>query len=131
MPIKHSTLLNTDLFWTNEEIAAGKRYLKWEEVTLKWENVDLKWEEVFILLEVEKILRGGGGSSYKEYVDGNPWKQLRKDIGDEKTDTVIKIYCRVRGIDYEEIKEKRDDIKVSVNDFDRFIKDQIKIKIDF
>ena len=46
--------------WTDQEYAAGKKYLKWEEVTLKWEDVDLTWDEVFILLEV---IRRGGGSS--------------------------------------------------------------------
>jgi hypothetical protein len=92
MPIKYSTLLNSDLNWTDDEVAAGKKWLKWEEMTINWENVNLTWDEIFILLEVEQLIRkgGGGGSGMKEYVDGNPWMQVKKEIGDEKTKKLIK-----------------------------------------
>ena len=106
-----------------------KKYLKWEEVNIKWESVDMTWEEVFIMIEVEQAVRGGSGG-YSEYVKGNPWDKLNRDIGEEKTKKVIKLYCRVRGIDYEEIAEPRNDIKITVNEFERFVKEQIKIKID-
>ena len=127
-PIKYSHLLNNDLLWSPEEIAAGKKYLKWEEMTINWEKVDLTWEEVFILMEVSG---GGSGSGMKQYVDGNPWMQTKKDIGEEKTKTLIKLYCRVKGIEYEESRTPIDDIKVSVNEFERFIKEAISVKIDF
>ena len=133
MPIKHSTLLNSDLNWTDDEVAAGKKYLKWEEMTINWENVNLTWDEIFILLEVEQLIRkgGGGGSGMKEYVDGNPWMQVKKEIGDEKTKKLIKVFCRVKGIDYEESRTPIDDIKVSVNEFERFVKEAVSVKVDF
>lgn len=133
MPIKYSTLLNSDLNWTDEEVAAGKKWLKWEEMTINWENVNLTWDEIFILLEVEQLIRkgGGGGYGHKEYVDGNPWKQTKKDLGEEKTKKLIKIFCKVKGIEYEESRSPIDDIKVSVNEFERFIKEAVSVKIDF
>lgn len=133
MPIKYSTLLNSDLNWTDEEVAAGKKWLKWEEMTINWENVNLTWDEIFILLEVEQLIRkgGGGGYAYKDYVDGNPWQQVKKDIGEEKTKKLIKVFCRVKGIEYEESRTPMEDIKVSVNEFERFVKEAVSVKVDF
>ena len=133
MPIKHSNLLNSDLNWTDDEIFAGKKWLKWEEMTINWENIDLTWDEVFILLEVENIIRkggGGGGSGLKEYMDGNPWKQVNEKIGIEKTKSLIKVYCRVNNIDYEESRTPMEDIKVSINEFERFVKEAVSVKVN-
>lgn len=132
MPIKHSNFLNNDLDWSDDEISAGKKWLKWEEMTINWENIDLTWDEVFILLEVENIIRkggGGGGSGLKEYMDGNPWKQVNEKIGIEKTKTLIKVYCRVNNIDYEESRTPMKDIKVSINEFERFVKEAVSVKV--
>ena len=131
MSLKYSSFLNSDVDWTNDEIEAGKKYLKWEELTINWENIDLLWEEIFILLEVSEIIKKRGGSSpgYQEYVDNNPWKKLNEDIGEEKTKKVIKIYCRVNNIDYDESREVMNEVKVSVNDFERFVQDAISVKI--
>lgn len=132
MPIKHSTLLNSDLNWTDDEISVGKKWLKWEEMTINWESIDLTWDEIFILLEVEQLIRrgGGGGSGMKEYVDGNPWKQVNEKIGIEKTKSLIKVYCRVNNIDYEESRTPMEAIKVSINEFERFIKEAVSVKVN-
>ena len=133
MPLIYSSYLNETLDWSDVEYSLGKKWLKWEEVNLKWENVDLTWDEVFILLEVAKR-RGGSGSGYPyrdEYEKNNPWKKLNEDLGEENTDKIIKVYCRVRGIDYEKIKNPRKDIKVTVNEFDRFLNETVNVKIDF
>jgi hypothetical protein len=53
MSLKYSELLDSYVNWSNEEILVGKKYLKWEELTIKWDDLDLTWDEVFILLEVE------------------------------------------------------------------------------
>jgi hypothetical protein len=130
MSLKYSKLLNSEVDWSDEEIAAGKKYLKWEELTLNWEDFDSPWsEELFILLEVENIIRGGGGYGSKEYIDGNPWKQLRQDIGEEKTKKVIKLYCRVNGIDYEQYAVINENIKVAAYDFELFVRETIQKKI--
>lgn len=132
MPLIYSPYLNETLDWSDVEYSLGKKWLKWEEINLKWENVSLTWDEVFILLEVAKRRGGGGGYPYKdEYEKNNPWKKLREDLGEEDTDKIIKVYCRVRGIDYEKIKNTRNDIKVTVNEFDRFLNETVNVKIDF
>ncbi len=134
MPLIYSPLLNQDVNWSDLEYSVGKKYLKWEEVNLKWENVELTWDEVFILLEVVSHRVSGGGSGYPykgEYEKNNPWRQLNKDLGRENTDKIIRLYCRVRGIEYEKIKNPREDIKVTINEFDRFLNDSINIKVDF
>ena len=132
MPIKHSTLLNSDLNWTDDEISVGKKWLKWEEMTINWESIDFTWDEIFILLEVEQLIRrgGGGGSGMKEYVDGNPWKQVNEKIGIEKTKSLIKVYCRVNNIDYEESRTPMEAIKVSINEFERFVKEAVSVKVN-
>jgi hypothetical protein len=129
MSLKYSKLLNSEVDWSDDEIAVGKKYLKWEELTINWEDLDLHWDEVFILLEVENIIRGGGGYGYKEYVDGNPWKQLRQDIGEEKTKKIIKLYCRINGVDYQDHAVVNESIKVAAYDFELFVKETIEKKI--
>ncbi len=132
MQIKHSNLLNNDLNWTDEEIVARKKWLKWEEMTINWEKIELTWDEIFILLEVENIIRGGGssGNGLKEYIDGNPWKQVNEKLGTEKTKGLIKVYCRVNGIDYEASRSPMEDIKVTINEFERFVKEAISVKVN-
>lgn len=127
MSIKYSTFLHGRLDWSYSEMDARKKYLKWEEVIINWEKVDLTWDEVFVILEV------GGGlvSGNKEYVDGNPWMQVKKDLGEEKTKTLIKVYCRVNGIDYEQAKEPIKEINISINEFERFVKEAISVKVNF
>ena len=129
MSLKYSKLLNSEVDWSDDEISAGKKYLKWEELTINWEDLDLHWDEVFILLEVENVIKRGGGYGYKEYVDGNPWSQLRQDIGEEKTKKIIKLYCRINGVDYQEHAVVNESIKVAAYDFELFVKETIEKKI--
>ena len=133
MSLIYSSYLNKSLDWSDVEFSSGKKWLKWEESDLKWDKADLTWDEFFILLEIGG---SGAGSGYlykdqEEYEKNNPWKKLTEDIGEENTDKVIKVYCRVRGIDYEKIKNPRNDIKVTVNEFDRFLNETVNVKIGF
>jgi len=129
MSLKYSKLLNSEVDWSDDEISVGKKYLKWEELTINWEDLDLHWDEVFILLEVENVIKRGGGYGYKEYVDGNPWSQLRQDIGEEKTKKIIKLYCRINGVDYQDHAVVNESIKVAAYDFELFVKETIEKKI--
>jgi len=131
MPIKHSTLLNSDLNWTDDEISVGKKWLKWEEMTINWENIDLTWDEVFLLLEIKARMGGGGGYSYKEYVDSNPWNQVKKEHGEENAKKLIKIFCRVNGIEYEQTKKPLEEVNISINEFERFVNETISVKVNF
>ena len=110
-----------------------KKYLKWEEVDSIWDDTNYLWEDVAIFIEINNLVHGGGG--YADYVKGNPWQQLRKDLGEEKTKRVIKLYCKYKGIEYEESKGINENIKVSVSEFEVFVKDSIRenisIKVNF
>jgi len=132
MPIIYSELLNQDMNWTDYEYSVGKKYLKWEEINLTWDQIDLTWDQIFIIIEIVKK-RGGGSSGYPykgEYEKNNPWRKLNQDFGEENTEKIIKLYCDVRGIKYEKVKNKKSDIKVTVNEFDRFINEVINVKIN-
>lgn len=130
MSLRYSKLLNSNVNWTDAELSSGKKYIKWEEMTINWDKVELLWEEVFILLEVEQIIKRGGGYGYKEYIDGNPWKQVRKEIGEEKTEKLVKLFCRINGLNYDETRKINEQkVKIKTNEFERFIKESINIKV--
>jgi hypothetical protein len=142
MPTIQSSLLGIDLgqlVWTDAEYSAGKKYLKWEEMNVRWEQVELAWDEVFILLEVfRKVVGGGGGSGspyradgYQKYIEGNPWKQVKKDLGEESAKKLIRVYCRIKGIDYEESREPIEEVKVTINEFERFVREAVNVKVGF
>jgi hypothetical protein len=134
MPLKYSSLLKAFIDWTDEEIKAGKKFLDWEEITIKWNELNLHWEDIFILLD----RKGGGGVyPYKEdvrklYEEGNPWRNMSREIGEEKTEDIIKVLCKIKGIEYSKILENKNNIRIVVNDFIRTEdKKEIKIKVKF
>lgn len=131
MPTIHSDLLNNDLNWTDGEISSGKKWLKWEEMTIDWEKIELTWDEVFLLLEIKARMGGNGGYSYKEYVDSNPWNQVKKEHGEKNTKKLIKIFCRVNGIEYEQTKKPLEEVNISINEFERFVNETISVKVNF
>lgn len=107
-----------------------KKYISWEEVGTTWNTWDDTWDDVSILIEIE---RKRGGSSYADYIKGNPWDKnkniwdkLKTDIGEEKTNKVIKLYCKVNNIDYTKVVESKKDIKVTADKFENFVKETIK-----
>ena len=112
-----------------------KKYLKWEEVDSVWEETNYLWEDVAILIELEETVRRGGGD-YAAYVKGNPWQQVRQDLGEEKLKRVIKLYCNYKGIEYDKsIEINEDKLKVTASEFEQFIKtsirESISIKVNF
>lgn len=134
MPLKYSSFSGSEINWTDEEISVGKKYLKWEELTVKWEDVDLLWDEVFILLEViQTIRKGGSGSSMKDYMEKNPWdktkNKIEKELGEEKTKKFIKLICKVNGLDYEKTIEPNSEIKINTTHLERTLNQAVKVGI--
>lgn len=107
---------------------ATKYYLDWQEVNTNWEDLGINWEDVYILIEAKK-LAGGGGSSLREYIEGNPWKNYRRDLGEEKTEKLIKLVCKINGLDFEEVSKPNSNIKIKVEHFERVFENVPNIKI--
>lgn len=127
MSLIYSTYLQDSVEWTDSEKSLGKKYLDYDELTKKWETIDLLWEEVFILLE----LKNRGGSPQRRIEDNeNPWYRIKEQLGVEKSEKLIKLYCKVNGIDYEKILEKKQNVKIITNDFIRFVNSAINIKVE-
>jgi hypothetical protein len=71
-----------------------KQYLFWTEMNFLWTNIArddgfMLWSDIALIEEVEKVLRGGGGTRgdlQKEYEEGNPWRKLSENLGEEKTE---------------------------------------------
>ncbi len=129
----YSSLLQSLIEWTDQEISLGKKFLDWNEVSINWEDLNLHWEDVFILLEIKK--RGGNsaapvqrGELDRLYVEGNPWRKLRDDLGEDKTEKFIKVLCKINNIEYTSILENKENFRVLVNDFIR-VKDDEKITV--
>lgn len=103
-------------------------YLDWQEVNINWEDLELDWEDVYILIEA-KQKAGGSGSGLKEYIKGNPWKNFKRDLGEEKSDKFIKLFCKINGMDYEEVIKPKSKIKVKVEHFQRVFENVPNVKI--
>jgi hypothetical protein len=106
-----------------------KYYLDWQEVTTNWEDLGINWEDVFILIEAKQLAGGGNGSLLKEYIAGNPWNKFKKDLGEEKTEKFVKLFCKINGMKYEEVIKPKSKIKVKVEHFERVFESVPNIKI--
>lgn len=117
-----------------------ERFLLWTELDYPWgdikrpNNQQMIWKNISLIDEVERIIRGGssyGDDSYREYVENNPWGKLNETIGKEKTDKFIKIFCTVNNIEYEKMIKVKEEVKVSVSQFEKVFNESTKVKVDF
>jgi hypothetical protein len=104
-------------------------YLDWQEVNTNWEDLDLDWEDVYIIIEAKRVAGGGGGAELKEYIKGNPWNKFKRDLGEEKAEKFIKLFCKINGLNYEEVVRPKSKIKVKVEHFNRIFENAPNIKI--
>jgi hypothetical protein len=88
----------------------------------------MQWYDISLIEEVESILKGGGGSSFADYVKSNPWEKISKEIGEEKTQKFIKIFCTINGIEYEKSILIDNKIKVSVSQFEKVFNESVRVK---
>jgi hypothetical protein len=115
-----------------------KTFLLWSEIDFLWSDIRrsdgfMLWSDIALIEEVESILRGGGGSPdlRREYEEGNPWRKLSEQIGTDKTERFIKIFCTINNVEYEGGKFLKENIKVSVSQFEKVFNESIKIKVSF
>ena len=103
-------------------------YWNWEEVDINWENLNLNWEEVGILIsDVLPVV----GSGMWPIGAKDQLKQLNK-LPKEKKRQIIRIACRIEGMDFIESKYKDDkDINITVKHINIIINEiSNNIKID-
>jgi len=110
-----------------------KRYLQWNELDYLWTNISrssddyMQWYDISLIEEVYQIVKGSG-SSFQDYITGNPWKKISKEIGEEKTQKFIKIFCTINGIEYEKSILIDNKIKVSVSQFEKVFNESVRVK---
>lgn len=111
---------------------SNKVFLDWDQVNTTWDNLNQVWEDVSILIEAAQAVKKSGGS-LASYVRDNPWDKFKSDIGEEKTNKFIKIFCRVNDLEYEKVVEPNSKVKVTVSQFQKTFNESIKIgvKLDF
>ena len=100
------------------------RFFKWEETNFTWDKLDMPWE---LVGEFVEVIRKHGGSS--AYVKGNPWDVSRKELGEEKTRKIIKLFCSVNNLNYEEMVETNNEIKITVEQIDKVINEAVKVGV--
>lgn len=100
----------------------NKIYINWEDLDNNWEDVNVNWEDVYIIEEVKRLTGNGSLIDYK-----NPWIKIKKELGEEKTDKFIKVFCKINDMEYEDVKKVKN-VKITAKHFNRVF-NQIKIGI--
>ncbi len=115
-----------------------KKFLYWPEVNYLWTEIAredgfMLWSDIALIEEVKRVLRGGSqdGDLQREYEEGNPWKKISENLGEEKAERFIKIFCTVNNLEYEKGKFINENIKVSVSQFEKVFNESVKVKVEF
>ena len=104
-----------------------KDYILWENLNFLWENINLTWEDIAI---IEEVRQGGGSGYYGDYEKGNPWKKVIENVGQEKADRFIRIFCSINGMEYESTIKPNENIKISAHHFEKVF-EKISVKVNF
>ena len=115
-----------------------KTYINWSDLNFPWSeiiinDIYLTWEDISIIEEVQRLLRGsspGDKDAYEEWVKSNPWKKIGERIGEEKTEKFIKVFCTINNIEYQKGKMIKENIQVSVSQFEKVFNESVRVKID-
>lgn len=113
-----------------------KRFLKWEEINMTWENINrngtlMVWEDIAIIRQVSGSIQRGDKNEYEKWIRNNPWQRLKEDIGEEKTERFIKIFCEINGMNFEEVRKiEENKIKLTIENFEKVFR-KIDIKVNF
>ena len=83
--------------------------IKWEDFQLTWDNNMYKWDAV------RWIAENLGSSPRKRKL-----RKLRR-LKPEQYEQVIKLICKVKGVDYSINRQKRSDIKVTTDDIELLV----------
>lgn len=90
---------------------------KWGSTDVRWKDANWRWSECQLALELAEQFKGGidPREIYKE--EETFWI---KDV--EKRKRLIRLICKVKGKEYDESKEKMENIKIKVEDIRLVVK---------
>ncbi len=131
-----SIFLDTELATWEDIQLFDKDFISWENLDLNWEDISnvnglMCWENIRLISIVAERMRGGSSYGYDDWLNRkNPWKVLDSEIGHEKSEKFIKIYCTINGIEYETGGKLNENISINVSNLEKvFEKANIKVNV--
>ena len=97
------------IFVFNDPERYRRAYIKWEDFQLTWDNNRYKWNAV------QWIAENLGSSPRKRKL-----RKLRR-LKPEQYEQVIKLICKIKGVDYQITRRKRSGIKVTTDDIELLV----------
>ena len=89
-----------------QDLSRKGQNISWEEMELIWDNSNYDWDEVVFIFDIF-----GRGPYQKEKL-----KDLYDDLQDDTRYKVIKLICKVKGVEYRMDKVKLLDAEVTADD---------------
>lgn len=93
----------------------------WSNAGVLWKNANWKWSECQIATELVQLYTGVDASRIQEEL---LWRNEP-----EKRKRLIKLICKVKKEEYSEEKEKRDEIRININDIKLVVKSVLDIEL--
>ena len=89
-----------------QDLSRKGQNISWEEMELIWDNSNYDWDEVVFIFDIF-----GRGPYQKEKL-----KDLYDDLEDDTRYKVIKLICKVKGVEYRMDRVKLLDAEVTADD---------------
>lgn len=91
-------------------------YPTWDTTNVQWQNANWTFSECQLVEEIVKTYSGVDASKFFEE-PYSPWSRDK-----EKKKRLIKLICKIKGIEFSSEKEKLENIKISVEDIKLVVK---------
>lgn len=86
-----------------------KQYFSWESLREEWIGARYQWYDVAIVIHVDQILGGGGGSVVgKPHTYLPPAEVIKQKLPEKEYKRFITLVCKVNEITFKQIKERRE-----------------------
>ena len=82
----------------------SKKFFLWSELAEEWIGAFYIWSDVCIIIKVKEALAGGGGLLLHK----TPIDKIKDYLDDTEYKKFIEIVCRINGLTFREIKERRE-----------------------
>lgn len=94
----------------------------WSKTNVLWPNSNWTWSECFLVQELSRIYESGIDAS-RIYED----ELWRKEP--EKRQRLIRLICKVKNEEYDEQKQKKENIRIKVDDIKLVVKAVLDIEL--